>query len=96
MLFIALLIAAAYATTLCETARTQWSQLGTSAQSGVLTDNPDLSPAENAAAQRRFRVLRASIARCGTADGSKPAGTPKYRKPYNGRRTIIHTRNGKR
>jgi hypothetical protein len=62
----------------------------------VLIDNPDLSPADNASAQRRFRVLRATVARCSTADGSKPAETPKYRKPYNGRRTIIHTRNGKR
>ncbi len=91
MLFLALLVAAVSASTLCDTARTQWAQLGSSTRNGVLIDNPGLSYDENAAAQRRFRVLKATIARCSTPDGSKP-----YRKPYNGRRTIIHRRNGRR
>ena len=93
MLLLAILFfATVQGTTLCDGARSQWSQLGSSAQSGVLIDNPDLTAPQNADAQRRFRILRATIARCNTPDGSRPA----YRRPYNGRRTVIHTRNGRR
>ncbi len=81
--------------TLCDTARQQWEAVGAAVAAGKSIESPNVTPAENANARRRFRVLQATIRRCQTADGRRSA-SKNYRKPYNGRRTVIHKRNGRR
>jgi len=75
--------------TLCEKAREEWAQVGAAMQAGQMIDSYDATPEQNANARRRFRILKDTVAQCNSPDG-------RYRKPYNGRRTIIHRRNGRR
>jgi hypothetical protein len=79
----------------CKLAFSQWSQIGSAAQQGMLIENPDATKAENAQTRRRFRVLHGLVKECNKMASKQEAKKViKYRRPYNGRRHELRKRNG--
>jgi hypothetical protein len=77
LLLAAIAFSAAAGRTLCDKAREEWAQVGSALQAGQMIDSPDATPAQNANARRRFRILKDTVRQCNSPDG-------RYRTVYSG------------